>query len=113
MQTETGLPANQAITPLFSILPSPFPTPPTLCAQLEVFSLKALTWPEEICLHPGDRSQVPDREISAFSPFQRTLWQTGTKAEPLQFGSSASVKHQVVILAQHSGLEGPLWSGIR
>lgn len=64
-------------------------------------------------MHHGDRSQGPDGKVSISSVFQRTLCQTGTRAELLQFGRSASVGHQAAILARNSGLEGLLWSGIR
>lgn len=59
-------------------------------------------------MHPGDRSQEPAGEISAFSPFQRILCQIGTRAELLQLGGGTSVYHQVAILIQSLGPEGLL-----
>lgn len=64
-------------------------------------------------MHPGDTSQGPDEEVSVSSPFQRTLRQTGTRAERLGFGRSASVDLQAAVWVQNSGLEGLLRSGIR
>lgn len=68
--------------------------------------MKVLTWLGKICVHPGDRSQEPAGEISAFSQFQRILCQIGTRAELLQLGGGTSVYHQVAILTQSLGPEG-------
>lgn len=58
-------------------------------------------------MQPRDRSQEPDGEIRyAFSPFPKTLQQTGTTAKLIQFGGSDSVDHQVAILVQNPDLRG-------
>lgn len=64
-------------------------------------------------MHPGDGCQGPDGEKFGLSLFQKTLGQTGTRAEVLQFGKSASIDHQVAMLVQNSRFQGLLWSGIR